>query len=236
MDTASFLLNTKIMDVSPQTNTYSYFITLTSPEGFTGAQVSLITDWHRVHSEKCILVEELHDSGKNHTHSLICCQSPKLPANVTRNLLRLYAAMDIEPVKGVSIVTKKVTDFVGMLHYLTKDLAPGATPLLCMGWAYSWIKQQIVDGIMHMPRSMLRKDQYMVQSSSSVQLIVQYARAAGFPLTGKQCFITVCTDMQSKGYQFEKIKPKWLYAQVMAMTGHEALARRVWEDALFGLD
>ncbi len=178
----------------------------------------------------------MHDSGKTHFHSLICCRSPKMPSAVTRNLLRLYVSMELEPVKGVSIVTKKVTDFVGMLHYLTKDLAPAAKPLLCIGWSFSWIKQQCIDGIKHMPRCLLRKDQYMVQSSSSVQLIVQYARAASYPLTGKQCFITVCTEMQSKGYQFEKIKPKWLYAQVMAMTGHPDLARRVWEDALFGLD
>ncbi len=224
------------MDSSPQTNTFSYFVTLTTSEGFTPDHTVKIVDWHRSHSEKCLLVSELHDSGKTHFHSLICCLAPKMPSGVTRNLNRLFVAMDLEPVKGVSIVTKKVTDFVGMLHYLTKDLAPGGKPLLCTGWAYSWIKKQIVDGIKHMPRCMLRKDQYMVQSSSSVQLIVHYAHAAGYPLTGKQCFITVCTEMQAKGYQFEKIKPKWLYAQVMAMMGHEGLARRVWEDALFGLD
>ncbi len=224
------------MDPSPQTNTYSYFVTLTSSDGFSSVQEGQIVSWHESHSEKCLLVREYHDSGKTHYHSLLTCLSPKMPAAVTRNLDRLFAAMDIEPVRGVSIVTKKVTDFVGMLHYLTKDLAPDGKPLLCKGWAYSWIKQQCVDGIKHIPLRMLRKDQYMVQSSSSVQLIVQYARAAGYPLTGKQCFITVTTEMQSKGFQFEKIKPKWLYAQVMAVCGHHALARRVWEDALFALD
>jgi len=224
------------MDPSPQINTYSYFVTLTSSDGFSSVQEGQIVSWHRSHSEKCLLVSELHDSGKTHYHSLLTCRAPKMPAAVTRNLDRLFAAMDIEPVTGVSIVTKKVTDFVGILHYLTKDLPQGAKPLLCIGWAYSWIKQQCIDGIKHIPRSMLRKDKYMVQSSSSVQLIVQYARAAGYPLTGKASFIAVATEMQSKGFQFEKIKPKWLYAQVMAVCGHLQLARRVWEDALFGLD
>lgn len=224
------------MDPAPSINTYHYFVTLTSSDGFTSVQEEIIKLWHRNHSDKCLLVAELQDNGKTHYHSLIACTSPKLPAAVTRNLVRLYAILDIEPVIGVSIVTKKVTDFVGLLHYLSKNIAEGSSPVLCWGWQYTWIKQQCLDNIMKIPRCMLRKDQYMVQCSSSVQLILQYAQAAGFPLTGKASFITVCVEMQSKGYQFEKIKPKWLYAQVMAMAGHLSLARRVWEDSLFGLD
>ncbi len=224
------------MDPAPNTNTYSYFVTLTSSDGFSSVQEGQIVSWHRRHSEKCMLVRELHDSGKTHFHSLLCCLSPKLPSAVTRNLDRLFAAMDIEPVRGVSIVTKKVSDFVGMLHYLSKDIAPGAKPLLCWGWQYSWIKQQCVDGIKHMPHRLLRKDQYMVQMSSSVQLIIQWSSAAGYPLTGKDSFISAVVEMQSKGYQFERISPKWLYGQVMAMCGYPNLCRRVWEDALFGLD
>ncbi len=223
------------MDPGITTQTYSYFVTLTSSDGFSSVQEGQIVSWHRNHSEKCMLVRELHDSGKTHYHSIICCRSPKMPAAVTRNLNRLFDSMDIEPVNGVSIVSKKVTDLVGMFHYLSKDLGTD-TPLLCLGWRYSWIKQQCVDGIKHIPLRLLRKDQYMVQLSSSVQLIIQYAHAAGYPLTGKASFISVCTEMQSKGYQFEKTKPKWLYAQVMAMCGHRELARRVWEDALFNLD
>ncbi len=223
------------MDPVPTTNTYSYFVTLTSSDGFTSVQEDHIINWHRLHSDKCMLVKELHESGKTHYHSIICCSTPKMPTGVTRNLYRLYTTMNIEPVKGVSIVTKKVTDLVGMFHYLSKDLG-GGSPLFCLGWRYTWIKQQCVDGIKHIPHRLLRKDQYMVQMSSSVQLIIQWASAAGYPLTGRDSFISVCTEMQSKGYQFEKTKPKWLYAQVMAMLGHQQLARRVWEDALFGLD
>ncbi len=224
------------MDPTPNRDTHQYFLTLCAPDGFTPDQEGLIITWHKTHSDKCLLVKELHESGYNHYHSLIACQSPNRPNAVTTNLLVLYRKMNIEVIKGVSIVTKKVTDFVGMLHYLSKDIPAGAKPLLCAGWQYTWIKQQCVDGIKHIPYRLLSKDQYMVQFSSSVQLIIQYAKASGFPLTGKSSFITVCTEMQTKGYQFEKIKPKWLYGQVMAMCGHPALCRRIWEDALFGLD
>jgi len=223
------------MDPAPN-HDYQYFITLTTADDFSDEQQACVVSWHKLHSTKCLLVSELHDSGKRHYHSIICVKAPKTAGKVTEKLSRLYKAMDLPHVPRVSIVVKKVTDQVGMFHYLSKDIPEGALPLLSWGWRYSWIKQQCVDGIKKIPHRLLRKDQYMVQNSSSVQLVLQYARAAAYPLTGKASFITVVTEMQSKGYQFEKIKPRWLYGQVMAMCGYTSLAGRLWETCLHDLD
>ncbi len=223
------------MDPAPN-HEHQYFITLTTSDNFSDEHQSTIVGWHKNASSKCLLVCELHDSGKRHYHSTICTPAPKSAGKVTEKLSRLYDVMGLDHVPRVSIVVKKVTDAVGILHYLSKDIPEGGKPLLCWGWQYSWIKQQCVDGIKKIPLRMLRKDQYMVQNSSSVQLIIQYAKAAGYPLTGKRSFITVTTEMQSKGYQFEKTKPRWLYAQVMAMCGYQSLSARLWEACLHDLD
>ncbi len=210
-------------------------LTLTSSDGFSSVQEGQIVTWHKNHSDKCLLTREYHDSGKAHYHSILCTPT-KLAQGVTRQLEVLYRSMNIEFVVKVSIVVKKVTDLVGAMHYLSKDIPLRGKPLCCHGWSYSWIKKECLVNIKKIPHCMLRKDQYMVQNSSSVQLIIRYAHAGGFPLCGKESFISVTTEMQAVGYQFEKIKPKWLYAQVMAMVGHKNLARQVWADALFGLD
>ncbi len=222
------------MDPAPN-SMYPYMLTLTSSDGFSSVQEGQIVEWCRTHSDKCMLVREYHDSGKAHYHVLICSDT-KLANGVTRQLECLYRTMNIEWTPRVSVCVKKVTDLVGAMHYLSKDIPLSEKPLLCTGWSYSWIKSECLGNIKKIPHRMLSKDQYMVKNSSSVQLVIRYAHAGGFPLCGKQSFITVCTEMQGEGYQFENIKPKWLYAQVMAMVGHKDLARRVWEDCLFGLD
>ncbi len=221
------------MDPSPQTDTFMYFNTLTSPIGFTPAHEDQIVEWHRRNSEKCFLVKEYTEAGAPHYHSIIACKSPKKACHVTDKLVRLYGQMMIEYTKGVTVKVKSVSDFIGLLHYHSKDLK--GPPILVTGWRMSWIKQQCEANVKKIPHKMLSKNVYMVQFSTSVSLVIEYAKACGHPLTGMDSFITVVTEMQAKGYQFEKIKPKWLYGQVMAMTGNSECARRLWEDALFSL-
>ncbi len=215
-------------------NTYRYMLTLTSSIGFNASQEDQVVQWHRHNSDKCFLVSELHDSGGKHYHSVIACVSPRTAGKVTEKLVRLYSQMRIDVVKGISVCVKSVSDFVGCLHYLCKDLDDA--PLLLIGWRMSWIKSECLANVKHIPHKMLRADQYMVQSSTSVQLVLRYAHASGHPLCGKDSFMTVVVEMQSTGYQFEKIKPRWLYAQVMAMVGRSSIARSLWDDVLCGLD
>jgi len=221
------------MDPSPQIDTFSYCLTLTSLIGFTPAHEDQIVEWHRRNSDKCFLVKEFHDSGVPHYHSLIACTAPKQACHVTDKLCRLYGQMLIDYTKGVTVKVKRCSDFIGWLHYLCKDMS--GPPILVIGWTMTWIKQQCKANVKKIPRKLLSKNVYMVQSSTSVNLVVTYANACGHPLTGMDSFITVVTEMQAEGYQFEKIKPKWLYGQVMAVVGHKGCARRLWEDALFAL-
>lgn len=214
---------------------YKYFITLTSRDDFTSEQHDAIVAWHRHNSEKTLLVAERHDSGRIHYHSVIHCRVPKQAAKVTQKLERLYKQIDLEVVKRVSIVVKRQTDDIGLFHYLTKDIPEGDRPLLCIGWAYSWIKEQCLANIRKIPYKVLAKDKHMMRSVSAVARVVQWAQAAGYPLTGKESFIHVVTSMQAEGYQFDNIKTKFLYAQVMAVSGNLDVCRSMWEDALFAL-
>ncbi len=223
------------MDPAPN-SLYQYMLTLTSACGFLDYQEDQIVQWHKRHSEKCFLVCELHDSGVKHYHSLISCMRPNKSSRVTDKLVHLFSEMSIDYVKGVSVKVKSVSDFIGVLHYLCKDVPIGGTPLYLSGWRYSWIKDECLRNVKHIPHKMLRKDEYMVQSSTCSALVLRYASAAAMPMTGMQSFISVVVAMQAEGYSFCKIKPKWLYGEVMARTGHVGLARRLWEEALFGLD
>ncbi len=233
----SFFLPGKYGSMDPSPNSlYQYMITLTSPDGFCDAQEDQVVQWHKRNSEKCFLVSELHDSGAKHYHSLISCMAPKTANKVTDKLVRLYCALGIDYVKRVSVKVRAVSDFIGVLHYLSKDIPLGSEPLYLSGWRYTWIKDQCIKHVKHIPHKLLKKNEYMVQCSTCVALVLRYAAAASHPLTGKESFISVVVAMQAEGYCFSKVKPKWLYGELMARVGQVGLTRRLWEDALFGLD
>ena len=221
--------------LDPGTNgCYKYFLTLTCPIDFTDDQERHIVHWHRANSEKTLLVRELHRDGRPHYHSVIHVLAPKQTASVTRKLEVLYKKMDIEWTHN-AVCVKKLTCPIGMFWYIIKDLH-GEPPLLIIGWQMSWIKDQCKANVKLTPNKLLSKEVLMLRDSSSVARVIKWAEVSGYPLTDKPSFINVVTAMQSEGYQFEKIKPKWLYVQVMAMCGHMAPARSMWENELFALE
>lgn len=218
--------------MDPASNgTYQYFITLTSAIGFNGPQEDQVVQWHRRNCDKVFLARELHDSGAAHYHSVVCVSAPRQASKVTEKLVRLYAEMGIDWVKGISVKVKTVSDFVGCLHYVRKDLGDDL-PILLLGWRLSWIKQQCIAGVKHIPFKMLRKDVYMIQESTAVAVVIRYASASGHPLTGKDSFMTVVCAMSAEGYRFVKIKKLDLFADVLASVGDLSHVRNLWSDTL----
>ncbi len=221
-------------DAGGGSDLFAYCITLTCKDGFTDEQEKIIVEWHVRNSEKCLLVDELHESGEKHYHSLIHCKAPKSAGNVTNKLKNLYSTMN-KDITHNSIRVKRQTDFVGWLHYLSKDIPADKKPLLTMGWGWSWIKQQCKDNVRKIPIKILLKDKYTVKQSAAVATVAAWAQAAGYPLVDKQCFMTCIVDMQSEGYQFHSVKFKWLYAESMAMNGNKDAALSLLENELFHL-
>ncbi len=226
------LLKKRKLDPAPAPSTHTYFVTLTAADNLLEHEDAIV-QWHRTHSEKTLLVPELHADGRTHYHSIIHTMD-KTTNQVTRKLLTLYQRLNIPVVKGVSIIVKASSDAIGLLHYVTKDLQ--GDPLLITGWTMSWIKETCKANLKNIPYRMLTKNKYTLQHRSSVELVVQYAYRSGYPLTGKASFIQVVTAMQADGYQFSGIKPTWLYAEVMAVCGYAGAARSLWDLALMGLD
>lgn len=205
------------MDPSPQLNTFLYWITLTSSQGFCDAQEDQVVQWHRRNSEKVFLVSEFHESGEKHFHSVLACFKPKIAGKVTEKLVRLYRSMEIDVVTGVTIKVKRVNDFVGILHYLCKDLV--GDPLLLIGWRMSWIKAQCLANVKKMPHKVLLKNKKLVTVRTAVDLVVQFASAGGYPLTGVDSFATVTGAMVVDGFRFGNVRLKPVFCQVMAVVG-----------------
>lgn len=214
---------------------FYYCTTLTSADDFSPAQEDSIIDWHRLCAEYCLLVREYHGDGRKHYHSLLAVKKPKSAGGLTRNLERLWKKVNLRWTKGISVKVKKMTHMTGQFHYLLKDQA-GHKPLLLVGWKYTWIKEQCVNNIKEIPLKLLKGECYMVQKMTSVELVLKFAAASGARFTCKDSFIDVILEMQAKGYQFDNIKMKCLYGNVMARSGCMAQARSVLEGELFGVD
>ncbi len=211
---------------------FYFCLTLTSADDFTADQQDMIIDWHRKHAEYCLLVREYHADGRKHYHSLLAVKKPKNANGVTRKLETLWKRLNLPWTKGVSVNVKKMTHMTGQFHYLLKDQA-GLKPLLLVGWAYSWIKEQCVNNIKSIPLKLLKGEVYMVQKNTSVELVLKFASASGATVTCKDSFIELMVEMQAKGYQFDNVRKASLYTNVMARLGNLQQARSVWESELF---
>ncbi len=221
------------LDPHPPSDLVKYALTLTDGGGLLIHEDAII-HWHKRKSEKTLLVAELHSDGRTHYHSIIYC-SAKQTNSVSRWLETLWGQLDLQWSFN-SCVVKRVTDEIGQWHYLCKDIPSGGSPVYISGWDYSWIKAQCVANVKNIPRKLLTRDNRKVLDSEASRVVITWAKAAGHPITGKLSFVDVIHEMRKDGYQFSGVKFKWLYGDVMAMTGNDELSKAQLLDALFGLD
>lgn len=200
---------------------FSYFITLTSNVCLSDFEPAIVL-WHR-RGDKVLLVGEDHLSGKKHYHSLITVASPKTANALTKNLVRFYEKESIPLQKGVSIKVKRVSNQVGMFHYLTKDLND-SPPVLIIGWTMSWIKEQCLENLKLIPHKMLTKGVVMLTKRNAVGYFLKYREAKGAVVDSKLSFCQLVAEMMTDGYQFDGVQTKYLFSQVMARQGEQRFA------------
>ncbi len=191
-----------------------YFVTVSTKHDLSAEQVAGLVTWHKLRPT-CLLVKEFRSDGVAHFHSVFK-SSVKRANTVTRNLTRLFATLEIQVVIGVTIVVKKVTDLIGIWHYVLKDLEPDSKPLVIRGWRLTWIREQLLSNLKKIPHKVLIKDDAFVEMRSSVGLVIEYSKRKGIPIAGKVGFRTCLCAMAEEGYRFEKVKIKQLYIHVLA--------------------
>lgn len=223
------------IDPTPARDAFGYFITFTSPNGFSEAQEDQIVQFHKRKCENCLLVTERHADGRKHYHSSILVMKPKTTNGMTRQVANLYKAMEIEVVGRVTFQVKKVSDQVGSFWYLLKEQEDDQLPLLLMGWKMEWIKEQCKSNIKKIPRRMLMKDRVVLNSSNSIPYCLRFAEAAGMGITGKESFKNLVKLMVKDSYSFDNVKIPWLYSQLMCIAGDDRALDTHLDNCLFGL-
>lgn len=211
-----------------------YCITISPRTTMDQSDRRKLCTWHSRFESVLLVAEDRPSDGVEHYHSLIASPVKSAQA-ITRQLITLYKSNQWEFVKGVTIRVKTCVDRIGWFHYLTKDLG-GNAPLGIKGWKMTWIKEQCLNNLKKMPHKMLARGQYMVNPKVGTRLVIEYAKARAIPLSGKEGFKQVLCAMAADGYQFEGAKLKFLYAQVMAMTGDSRAFASLIDNELHFLD
>lgn len=206
------------LDLNADTDYPAFTFTFTSSTDFLPSQEDQLVQWHKKRSSFCLLVQEFHDDGRRHYHSVIAAPKPRDTSGWTRACATLYKAMDIEVVKGITYRVKKETDRVGWFHYLLKTQK--GNPLFLRGWTYSWIKEQCKANVKKMPHKILCKEVVVLSKATASQSVLKYAEATGQKLTGKISFANCVADMINDKYIFSGVSYKHVYSEVMVQSGN----------------
>jgi len=198
-------------------DSYYYFITISPSLEYTAAQWDVILDWHRKSStDQCLVVfESRPGDGTKHLHSCISHKANKA-CRLTLSLERLLEKHSI-PWAKPTVDVKTCTDVKQLYTYLMKDQS--GPPVLIMGWKLSWIKQTVKDNVKKMKPSELTKGRRMLTAGNSVAFIQAYASANGHRLDSKDSIVDCLGDMAFEKFDFQKIKFKGLYVQLMSESG-----------------
>ncbi len=220
------------MDMDAAAKAYPYTLTLTCKDGFTSEQCDKIVHWHQTddYFVQCLLSSELHASGELHFHGLIDVYVAST-GNVTRKYERFYKNNDIPFEKGISVCIKSQTDRHGAVHYLSKDMDAEDDYLVCRGWKETWLAA-IKKDLKHVSHKQVQKGYLVLTKKNAVPRALQFAKAHNITLCTQHCFVDLCCAMARDLYLFDNVSPKWMYAQCMLISGHDAAFRSLWENEL----
>lgn len=212
-----------------------YSITLTTNRDFLLAEIDLFRQWFANNTDSCLLVQERGTHGQLHLHAGTQ-QTQLQTGQVTRLLTRLYEQHDIPLTKGVSIKVKKTCEMVGWFHYLLKEVTDDQPPILVHGWQLTWIQEQCRDNLKKMPHRMLKGTDYVLNMVIAPNAMIRFADSLGMNLSTKEGFKEVCCRMAEEGYQFQNIKFKILYTELMARYGDYRPMKSLIDNELAFLD
>lgn len=214
------------IDTTANHDRLTFFVTFTTagsdwPAGWEKALADL-------HVRKCDLVLLVTEGGDGeiehlHYHS-VGTWNTRSASNVLKTMERFYLKHGLPWTKR-SVHVEKTSHLVGMFHYLLKSKSKGKPPLLLMGWKMSWIKQQCLENVKSTPNKIVLKDKMCLSAKTATPFVIRYAEAKAMPLSCKLTFADVIAEMMKDGYQFEAVRLKWLFTQVMALSGHLGYCR-----------
>lgn len=214
----------------------SKYMTLTvSPrEDLDIPQIEALIQFHRAEGPFALLISELRPGDSvMHFHSVFqakAMQAAKVRIKVELCLRRA----GVEITRSVTVKVKQCTDLIGWFHYCTKDAS--YVRHYIKGWEMSWIKEQCLANIKKIPNAVLLKDKHHITAKGATARILAYAKAQGTPITGKESFKDIVCLMAREGYEFQNVKIKWCYSQVMAMCGCDRAMRSMLDGELHFLD
>ncbi len=213
------------LDRSVNSDRSAFFVTFTVPgAAWPDNWVDIIVQFHVRKCDMVLMVSEGGDGESEHLHyHSVGTWNTKCSSNVKKSCERLYNKYGLEWT-AVAVKVVMVKHLVGMFHYLLKSKGE-QPPLLLMGWKMSWIKQQCLNNVKSTPYKLLLKDKLCLTAKSATPFVIRYAQAKNLPLSCKQTFADVISEMMCDGYQFEAVRIKWLFTQVMALSGHQGYCR-----------
>jgi len=173
-------------------------------------------------------------ASHKHLHVLLS-SSMKKTFNVTRSFTNFFTKEKIPFVDKVTIDVRHSTVPIGYFWYLTDEIKNG-TQVAIKGWRMTWIQDTCRANLKVKPRKMLNKDTRVVNNVDGPALISQYAELHHMMLIDKVTFVRVVARMMKDKYLFHNVKPKCLFATVLAIEGHPKAAISFWENELFAID
>ncbi len=210
---------------------YTYGVTLTTADGFSEPQQEDVFVFVKRISPKVVLVLERGKSGKPHFHMCIDLK-PKQANKVTVRFVKFYEDLHIPFQKGVSVVVKSVKNRMGWLAYMAKEIPPDARPLLVQGYQWGNLKKQFVALLKKQKAAVVKGTDFTMNMDTAPNRIIDYAKRTGHLITGKDSFCTLMAVMMEDGYLVHRLKPKVLYAAVLAKLGYRSVAYDYWSSEL----
>lgn len=193
-----------------------YFVTFSASGGLTEPLCQKFKTHFLSSYDYVFGCKEFHASGDAHLHILYT--SPAKQSNgLTRQYEKLYTKWGIDHVKGVSIKNKRVTNLIGMFHYISKDIKE--KPYMILKWKWTWIQQQCRDNVKLIPKKILNGENRWVNQREAGMIMMAYAKSTGKQIFSKEQFCETFAEMQEQGYQFDKVNLRPVYTLIMAMNG-----------------
>lgn len=221
----------KVPVPDPKTGLYTYGLTLTVSGGFDADQIEQLVVFMKRISPKLVVTREVGKLLNPHLHACIDLV-PKQANAVTRRFVKFYGEQNWPVQSGVTIVVKHVDNRMGWLCYISKEIPMGSKPLVVHGYIWGAIKAAILSQVKTQKAKALKGTDLTMNMDTAPARIIAYANAAGMLLTGKEEFCQLMARMMRDGYLVHRLKPKVLFAQVMAKIGYERIAFTYWENEL----
>lgn len=217
------------MDRSIIGGLYHYAVTFSFKDGVTDEQAEVLKTWH-AKFEKYLLVKELCDNGNPHYHSGIACHRPSTANAITKQLCNLFKLHNWDWTPN-AVKVKRMSDFWGWMHYLTKELSQGM-PVLHHGWQMTWIREGLEANHIKKPTCLIMKGKRAVKKHEAVDLIIDYAATVAIPLTGKESYKCVIKRMTKLGYRFHNVRHEQAFVEVMCVMDDDSFLDTALENAL----